>query len=231
MNKYYINARLFPTLLTSVPLIYYYEIFLSGIYHNDLQSIFTALPIITDISISTAIIFSLVQINRLISKEVFQRFYFNDELNMPTTNYLLKSNSEIDVKIKSKIELKINHIFDLELYDLETEKNDELAARKAITYAVSQIRNILRNNPLLLQHNIEYGFFRNLLGGSFLALLISILGCIIIHYKMDGLNLTITYIFIVAYLIPIILSKYILNKFGKYYAKILFEQFLFVDGK
>lgn len=150
---------------------------------------------------------------------------------MPTTNYLLKSNSEIDAKIKSKIELKINHIFDLELYDLETEKNDELAARKAITYAVSQIRNVLRNNALLLQHNIEYGFFRNLLGGSFLALLISIIGGIIIHYKMDGLNLTVTYIFIVAYLVPIILSKYILNKFGKYYAKILFEQFLFVDGK
>lgn len=42
--------------------------------------------------------------------------------------------------------------------DEESETLNELTCRKQVVTAVSQIRNSLRENKLLLQHNIEYGF-------------------------------------------------------------------------
>ncbi|HRN46115.1 MAG TPA: hypothetical protein PLH20_15310, partial [Flavobacterium sp.] len=91
---------------------------------------------------------------------------------------------------------------------------------------VSQIRNVLRDNSLLLQHNIEYGFFRNLIGGSFLAFLISIVILISSYCSGDIPTRNLGLILTIIYFLPIILSKFIIDRYGKYYAKILYEQFL-----
>lgn len=226
INNYYFKARLFPTVLTSIPTIILYNKFVTNIYHDKLENIYAGLPIITDIIFSSAIIFLLVQINRLLSKEIFQRLYFKDEINMPTTNLLLKSNSELEKSIKQKIEDKIKNKFDIHLLPLIEETTDEQKARKLISTSVSQIRNLLRDNTLLLQHNIEYGFFRNLIGGSFIAFLISLIIVTLSYYKADIDTINIGWILTCIYFVPILLSKFIINKYGKYYAKILFEQFL-----
>ena len=226
INNYYLKARLFPTVLTSIPALIIYNKFVATMFHDKLEKIFTALPTITDIILSGAIIFLHVQINRLLSKEIFQRLYFKDEVHMPTTNFLLKSNLEFESSIKQKIEDKIKSKFDISLHTANEESANETNARKLIVTAVSQIRNSLRENNLLLQHNIEYGFFRNLIGGSFLAFLISIIVVIYSHVLGDNEMKNIGWIFAVIYFIPILLSKFIINRFGKYYAKILYEQFL-----
>ncbi len=93
VNTYYLKARLFPTVLTSIPALILYNKFAASLYHDKLENIYTALPTITDVIFSGAIIFLLVQINRFLSKEIFQRLYFRDEINMPTTNLLLESTS------------------------------------------------------------------------------------------------------------------------------------------
>ncbi|WP_291134682.1 hypothetical protein [Flavobacterium sp. UBA7663] len=229
MNTYYFKARLFPTVLTSIPAIILYNRFVSSLYHEKLENIFLVLPTITDIILSSAIVFLLVQGNRFLSKEIFQKLYFKDEINMPTTNLLLKSNYELETSIKQKIEDKIKNKFGINLLSETNESVDALRARKLIVTAVSQIRNILRDNSLLLQHNIEYGFFRNLIGGSFLAFVISV---IILIHSYCYCNLTtrnLGWILAVAYFLPILFSKLIIDRYGKYYAKILYEQFLTID--
>ncbi|MGW8122171.1 hypothetical protein ACV07N_05880 [Roseivirga echinicomitans] len=160
------------------------------------------------------------------SKEIFQKLYFKDEINMPTTDILLKSNNELEPSIKQKIEEKIKNRFDIKLMPEIEESADEKSARKLIATTVSQIRNVLRDNSLLLQHNIEYGFFRNLIGGSFLAFIISLIIIISTHYAGDITTRNLGFILAIIYLLPILLSKVIINKYGKYYAKILYEQFL-----
>lgn len=226
INNYYFKARLFPTVLTSIPAIILYNKFISSLYHDKLENIFSVLPTITDIILSSAIIFLLVQINRFLSKEIFQRLYFKDEINMPTTNFLLKSNNELETSIKQKIEDKIKNKFDITLLSSVEESADEQRARKLIATSVSQIRNVLRDNSLLLQHNIEYGFFRNLIGGSFLAFVLSIIILISSHYTDEIATRNFGFILTSIYFLPIILSKFIINRYGKYYTKILFEQFL-----
>ncbi len=195
-------------------------------YHDKLSEVLSVLPLVTSLGLSTALVFLMVQLNRLIAKEVFQKFYFQEELNMPTTNHLLWKDTFFEETIKEKIRTKINSKFEIYIQNLTEEQADELKSRKQIMTAVSQIRNSLRENKLLLQHNIEYGFFRNLIGGSLIALVFSIAISIYglsqaqQNLKFIGISMTIVY------LIPIILSKPIIKRFGNYYSKILYEQFL-----
>lgn len=229
MNTYYFKARLFPTVLTSIPAIILYNRFVSSLYHEKLENIFSVLPTITDIVLSSAIVFLLVQVNRFLSKEIFQRLYFKDEINMPTTNLLLKSNTELEVSIKQKIEDKIKNKFGIILLSGTDESANVLRARKLIATTVSQIRNVLRDNSLLLQHNIEYGFFRNLIGGSFLAFVISVIILIHSYCSCDLTTRNLGWVLAIAYFLPILFSKLIIDRYGKYYAKILYEQFLTID--
>ena len=141
---------------------------------------------------------------------------------------LKKENTELDPSIKTKIEAKIKSKFEIDLFSSSDEFADEIAARKLIVTTVSQIRNILRDNSLLFQHNIEYGFFRNLIGGSFLAFIVSVIIIVLSYFNNDVNTRNIGFILAGTYFLPIILSKFIIKKYGKYYAKILFEQFLTV---
>jgi len=225
-NKYFYNARLLPAVITSIPMLIFCNKILAVEYNEALKNVFDVLPIIAHLGLSAAVITICIQLNRFIAKEVFQRLYFKDELEMPTTNHLMIKSAEYPEPIKNKIRMKIKDKFSMMLLDEYDERQNEINARKLIATAVSQIRNALRGNSMLLQHNIEYGFWRNLIGGSFWAIIFSI---VIFFYGNNfnqvGLK-TVGIICLIIYFIPILFSKMIINRYGKYYAKILFEQFL-----
>ncbi len=226
MNKYFYRARLFPALITAIPMLIFINKVIAVKYATALKNIYDVLPLITHLGLSAAIIFLLVQINRIVAKEVFQRWYFRDELYMPTTNYLLMNSTYYPVAIKNKIRDKIADRFQIDLLNAIEEQQNHDNARKLIVAAVSQIRNTLRGNAMLLQHNIEYGFWRNLIGGSLFALFFSAL--IIGYGYQNDLSdqITIGLICFIVFLVPVVLSKMIIRFYGKYYAKILFEEFL-----
>lgn len=228
MNQYFIRARLFPTILTSIPIIIFINYVLNKEIYPSLDQIYTILPTLTGFGISAAIIFLSIQINRIVSKELFQKIYFKEEIEMPTTKMLLWKDSKLDKNTKSKIRQKINKDFQMKLKNEIEEISDLEESKKQIVFAVSQIRNLLRGNAFLFQHNLEYGFIRNLIGGSSMASLIS---AIILIYailtKDNTLEIT-SIILLTIYILPIFFSKFIINKFGNYYAKTLYEQFLTV---
>jgi hypothetical protein len=225
-QNYYLHARFFPAVLTAIPAILLFIKYVAPIYTEPLKYTLTVLPAITNITLSAAIIFLFMLINRFLSKEIFQSFYFSDETKMPTTNRLLKSNNEIESSIKQNIETKIRKRYNIFLLSDKEEKEDEAKARKVIISAVSQIRNDLRENSMLLQHNIEYGFWRNLIGGSILAVIVSIIILCLSLCLKDDTTKIISIVFVCSYIIPIALSKWIITKHGNYYAKVLYEQFL-----
>jgi hypothetical protein len=226
LSSYYIKARLFPTILTVIPLLILVNTVVASFYYETLKEILNILPIITNLGLSAALLFLMVQVNRLFAKEVFQYIYFQDELTMPTTNHILWNDNFFDITVKRKIREKIQSMIGLTLMSETEEEEDELKSRKQIVTAVSQIRNRLRDNKLLLQHNIEYGFFRNLLGGCLIAIVFSIILIIIgvINHKPSSSLLGI--ILSVVYVFPIVFSKPIVMRFGNYYSKVLYEQFL-----
>lgn len=225
-TQYFIKARLFPTIICAVPLLtlYYFGFSEKIIEFIDFLKGYKWL---SDITISIAIIYFLTQINRFIAKELFQNIFFKDEHNMPTTDYLLHSSTFFAENTKLRIRKKIKDSYDIELLDKQKEDENQLEARKTIVEAVAQIRNSTRDNQLLLQHNIEYGFVRNLIGGSALSLIICIFNLYFFKEVVENsLAFSISAIFALLYAAPILFSKYLVKKYGRYYAKVLFEQFL-----
>jgi hypothetical protein len=226
MNKYYLTARLAPSILTSIPICTTYYYFLKPVMFSENYQIKWIGPV-EDVSILSALIFLLVQINRFLSKEIFQKFFFKEDQEMPTTKYLMCSESFLLTQIKVKLRNKIKDKFDIELYNFEKESENEPEAKKLIVTAVSQIRNYLRGDKMILRHNIEYGFVRNLIGGSLFALLISFILFLISKFHTINHNLVWISIFLICfYSLPVILSGWLIKRFGHYYAKVLYEQFL-----
>jgi hypothetical protein len=214
-------------LLTATPAILLYY-FLVGTKIADVVDFVIALPILMHITVSSALVYAFALLNRFLGKELFQRFYFKNEDQMPTTNFLLNTDRTLSANMKNKITQKIFDDFDIRLPPAADEEADTTEARKQIIFAVSQIRNKTRGNSLLLQHNYEYGFIRNFLGGSVFALLICILNIVLFNYVIpnklaSGISIGLGIFF----LIFILLSKWLIKRHGKIYAKVLFEQYLY----
>lgn len=226
VNTYYFKARLFPTVITSIPLLVFVTGVLNPLYGESLKKVYDILPMLTSLGIYAGLVFLSLQINRFVSKEIFQRFFFKEDINMPTTNYLLWSNVFFALDTKKAINEKILSSFNITLLNPAEEQQDNLRARNLIVHAVSQIKNKLRDNAILFQHNIEYGFIRNLIGGSLIAIIFSI--AIIIYSLIygDGTLRNTGVILLIIYFLPIIFSKLLITKYGRYYAKVLYEQFM-----
>ena len=227
MSKYYLKARLLPTILTAIPLIAVYIFVLSPYLSDYLRDVLPLLPAIGDVSFSVAIVFLLVQINRYLSKELLQRPYFKGELRMPTTDFLLYSNDEYSYEYKHKVRVKIREYFDLTMVEAEEESTDETRSRFLIKEAVSQIRALLTGNEMLLNHNIEYGAVRNFLGGCVQAMFFSVVLIIkaLFFPYTEGLLIAGTFS-LFAYFIPIYFGKRLITSYGNDYARILYQHFL-----
>ena len=206
--------------------------FYHALLNPQLEAAFTNTQLLTQgtgITFSVALVFLWVQLNKLGGRAIFQKLIFKNELRMPTTDYLLYRNPYFTPETKRLIRTKIESRFRLRLYTYKKEGWQEENARKQICLAVSQIRECLRDNKMLLRHNIDYGFFKNLISGSLLALLFSVAGVLLsAHLPMFSPFSTFFYIMAGIYLLPVLFCRSILKHFGHYYSKILYEQFLLI---
>ena len=226
-NRYFLMARLMPAIICSVPFFLLYFFFLNaslGVFFQTLLSV----PWLGGISTGIAFIFLLTLVGRSISKDIFERRWFNsDETQMPTTNFLLHKDTEYSIDFKRKLHEKIRTDLEIEVFTGAMEGRDETGARKRIAEAVALIRQRVKNGRLVLQHNIEYGFFRNLVGCSVIAVLVSTLDIwIFAAVASNAIALKTSIVLLVLYLAPIIIAKPLMGVHGKRYARVLIQEYL-----
>lgn len=225
-DKYNRTARLYPAIITMLP----YLLVSIQLSNSELGGIFQDLlsaKIAGNVTVAVVMIYLLIHINRFFSKEVFERWYFREELNMPTTDFMLFQNDHFSDQYKQQVREKVLEDFGMGMPTRELEDDDELEARKRISEAVGLIRNKIKGGNLLLQHNIEYGFIRNLIGGSILGIISSISAWV--YFNITGAStafIGITAFFIILFLIFLIASRLLINRFGRLYAKRLFLEYL-----
>lgn len=224
-SKYEIKARIFPAFITMLPLVILSHFYLYQKIPKLIDSIF-ATKIFGDISIIFVFIYLVMQISRFISKKFLQDNIFQNEFHFPTTNYLLYSDNEYTTQKKEKIRAKIKFDFDLDLLDINNENKNETEARKKIKEAVDLIRNRVKNGRLLLQHNIEYGFVRNLVGGTVISLPFSIFNLIFFVWQQNNVAIILSVLLLLFYLIVLFFKKNILVYYANNYANILFNEYL-----
>ncbi len=175
--------------------------------------------------VSMAVGYLVRELFRETSKWLFQYPMLKmDETEMPTTKMLLWKNSYISPAYHKQIANKVKAMFDISLPTCEEEQADLDMAKKTITEVVHQIRQNCRNNEILRQYNLEFGFCRNYLGaGVWSILLIISIGVVNIFYGW-----LIWWTIIVAFVAQVLLMVgcyFVLKTRGWTYAKYLFATF------
>lgn len=220
-NQYNLKARIFPTIICAIPILLFQYFFLS-----EKISIFLTflgnLKFAGDFTISIVILYFVSQINRLFSKTFFEK----KEIYMPTTDFLLISNSEYSNEYKVKIYEKLEKDFGLKLPIEKEQKENEIYSRKRISEIMSLARKKVGSGKLLLQHNIEYGFWRNLIGGTIFAVLFSGITTYFSYSESNKTLLFVSIILLIIYLLILIFNKFIIGRFGKMYARVLIQEYM-----
>jgi len=220
-NEYGRKARLFPALLCLPPFLLIKHFAIDSLLDPSLAGKLFVIAL-GDVSLAAVLIYLLSQVNRFISKT-----FFEDKARFPTTQMLLPSSKELSSDFRSKIESKVTTDFRLSLPNSADEMADLENARLRINEIVALIINKVGSGKLLLQHNTEYGFMRNLIGGSVISLIASVAGIVLFGLVfMNNTAYVISMALSVCYLLPLLFSRPILTRYGKDYARILFREYL-----
>lgn len=226
LNNYNRIARIYPAILCSIP-IFLLNYFLLNFYTAKFVLSLQAITWAGGITVYVALTFLLTQIARFIGKELFENSYFKDESEMPTTNFLLHADVTYSSQHKEKIHSKILTDFGIKIYSPDEESRDTVSARKIVMESISMVRGKAKDGRLILKHNREYGFTRNLIGGSVPAVYLSILNiCLFGIFFPNPLAYYLSIFLALTYLFIIIISKYVIGRYGVRYAKVLIQEYL-----
>lgn len=230
-NTYTLKARYFPSLLSALPffVIWYY---LSD--HVELKSLTSFMLNIKlfgigGLTFSIVFIFFYSLVIREISK-FFQRKYFtgNEATGFPTTYLMMYADRTLPDCYKDKFRKLISDRFNFELLNKKEEEADSIEAKKRLDVATGLVRQEIRDGYLVLNHNIWFGFWRNLIGGIIISIPLCIAGIFLGFFWVENnksLSLILGVLFFI-YLVVFILRKPILVYNGELYAKQLFSEFM-----
>lgn len=223
-TEYTLKARLAPTVLATPPLL------LLGNALFDIQASQwldsnTMSWLFGKGTASAALVFLMMQVNRLIALEIFQRWVSQDELNFPTTRWLMATNTEMSPTLRHSINLKVQRDFQMALPPASL--GDTPLVRRHNADVVGRIRLFVGGPPKLLQYNIEYGFFRNLIGASLPVLAGGLANA---YLYSENLLPSWAYHLALAYSVfagaLICLARPLIERLGIQYARVLFQTYL-----
>ncbi len=225
LDKYDREARLYPAIITVIPLILLIIYFTDNNFVGFIYKI--SVLVFVGTSLTAIFIYFLMELNRFISKFFIEKFYFSSESKFPTSVILLYSDSTYSDSFKAKIFKKIFNDFEIKLPTREEEDANKDESLKQINEAISLIRAKVKSGRLVLRHNIHYGAARNLVGGSILGIFISLFDVYIFYYVIQNSSaLNLSLILLGFYLIILLSSKFVLFNQGKSYAKCLIQEYL-----
>lgn len=216
-NEYSLKARVFPAIITVLPVIILKHFVIEKYFNVSLGQV-----VFGDITIAIVLIYLFSQINRYISK-----FFFENKKDFPTVRSLLPMSWDLSDEYRNNIAVKVKKDFNLSL-PMSTEEDFNInETKRRIWEIIKSMMAKVKDGNLLLQHNIEYGFWRNLIGGSVIASIVSLANIFIFRYVIVNNVVFITsIILLIVYLIPIIFSKKVLSHYSEEYTQILFREYL-----
>ena len=171
MDKYIRVARVYPAVLGILPICILLAMCMDEWfpqYQTTVGNVKWILCLVGGTAtVSLAVGYLVRELFRETSKVLFQTFLFKiDEMEMPTTKMLLWQNEAISAAYHKEIAAKAKATFGIKLPTREEEQANPTEAKKTVVDAVSQIRQHTREDLILRQYNMEFGFCRNYLGAG-----------------------------------------------------------------
>ncbi len=218
-STYNLIARIFPTIIGLIPFFIFQYFFLNNLWSID-SFIASA---VSNVGLSTILLYAFNQYFVRIPSKIFEDFLFGKQLYFPTTNLLMYSDGNYSAEFKDQIRQSVSKDFSIQLPTAKEEADDEKGARRRIKDAVRVIIGKVKDGYLVLQHNIEYGFVRNLWGASLVGLLGSVL-LIVISDRLSPLHI-VGVACLIGYGLYLLFGSAIIKYFGRAYARKLIEEY------
>lgn len=224
LSEYTLKARLAPTALAAPPLLIFFNAIFDIQASQWLES--SAMTMFFGKGTATAaLVFLMMQTNRLIGLEIFQRWLCQDELNFPTSRWLVASNSEMSSLQRRSIDEKLLQDFQIGL--LPASLGDSPEVRRHNADLVGRIRLFVGSPSKLLQYNIEYGFFRNLIGASLPVLVAGSANAYLYSANLlPAWAYHLSFIYAIFAGVLVCLARPIIERLGIQYARVLFQIYL-----
>lgn len=175
INKYELNARIYPIIIALLPVL------IIGIYFSiDYQNIYSALG---GIGLITLLSFVFGQLGRDKGKRAEKKLW-NEWGGAPTTQILRLTDDVLDIHTTKKAHKSLHERTSIGLADMaEIETSGDSEADEIYEAWCNYLRKETRDtskHKLLFQENISYGFRRNLWGIKSLGIVLVVLSLIII---------------------------------------------------
>ena len=225
-DEYTWKARFFPAIISALPLLALCFFLFYNTDFKNLMSFLFSLKFVGSVSISIILLYLYSQIIRILSK-YFQNIYFTKADGFPSTYLMLYNNDTFSDSYKDKFRELIKNDFGITLKNKAEESKDKREAVKLLNEANKQIILKVKNGHLVLSHNIWYGFFRNLIGGSIFSILFCIANMTIALLIIDNEILFIfSCVILCFYLVLFLFKKHILVQTAEDYAQQLIAEYL-----
>ncbi len=218
-STYNLIARIFPTIIGLIPWFVFQYFYLNNIWNID-SLIASA---VGNVGLSTILLYTFNQYFVRIPSKIFEDFLFKKQLYFPTTSFLMYSDDEYSSEFKDQIRQAVKRDLSIQLPTADDEHKNEKDARKRIKDSIRVIIGKVKDGYLVLQHNIEYGFVRNLWGAS----LSGIFGSLLLIFLSEPLSLlrTVGVICLIGYGLYLCFGFVVIKYFGRAYARKLIEEY------
>lgn len=218
-DEYGQKARLAPALLCLPPYLLIGHLIIWPLIDPSIRG---ALAITAgDLTYSIVILYLMIQVHRLVSKLLFE-----DRNGFPTTEALMP-HGWLSHEYRAAVAERASKDFSVCLPDAAAVAADGAESVRRCEEIGSLIVGKVGKGRLLHQHNVEYGFWRNLLGGAVLATITS--GAALVAFKWISPNskaLIVAMILFAVYSLLSLCAKPLLRHFSREYARILFREYL-----
>ena len=228
IDEYEIKARYIPTFICMFPFSNFLFSFLGDKFFVEFANS-SSWMFIGDFGVSFILMIALMQIQCSIGKHLIEESVFGKGgINFVTTKMLLYSGGMLSEDRKNQIRDKILKDTGVLLSSKGEEESDFSNAQLKAREAVNVIRNIVGKGSKTIKYNIRYGFFRNLVGGSFFVFLGS-LACIVFNINKNW-NISIFFgIYFVLFIFLFAMKRKILETLAYSYADRLFSEYLILN--
>lgn len=228
LDYYSLYAKYAPAAITMIPLILFHHFYVNEEFLSFTSTIWQ-LRLVSTLSMSVVFTITFIEASRAVSKILFEYPYFRGKQHLPTTHLLMHSDQRISQELKGRIHKRIHRDFKILLHNPEEELNNPSEARRLIAEAVTFMLEKVRRRKLLSQYNMQYGFVRNLIGGSLVAFFISLFDVYFFsHIFPHKLALVLAIVLCIMYSLPVILSRPLLRYYGYQYADRLVTEYITV---
>lgn len=229
-DKYELRAQYFPAILASTPAFIVIFILKKKSWFPSPHS-GMSLTLMENFGLSIVGFFFLMQLQRFLAKYCLEKKLFGDTTKLPTAQILLFHDGTFSREMKVNIRKKVLLDFNIDLPGEEREKVDKQETGRLINEAVALIRTMVKDGRQCINYNIQYGFFRNLIAGFFIALPLSLFSMTVCIIYPSNIGMALSLFIAISFTVLFLARKVILTNLAGTYAKNLFIEYLSLGDK